>query len=452
MPPVASSFSIGRDLARRRQLFAVMLARAKHEATNKVPIPGISLVGRFFSYTRYLVMPFSSLKFVPYRINQTAPVLRASFRLLILSLSVALLAASPSIGQPRPTTESFDSLAKKAAEARDGDRLDEAVSLYKKALAMRPKWAEGWWSLGMLEYDSSNYGVAARAFRQFLPLAPKDGTANVMLGLCEFEMGEDAAALRHLEKGKELGIATNPQLRLVLLYHDGVLLLRAGQFKSAQTNLIGLCTQNMQGEDALQYLGLAFLRVAPKDMPSRATPGGQIVIRVGRAACLTGQKKYDEARQEYSALTQEYPEYPNIHYAYGRFLLDVNDAPGGIEEFKLELRNHPNDVNSRLEIAAAEYKLDSAAGLPYAEEAVKLNPRMPFAHYLLGLLYLDTDEYLKAIPELQIAEKSFPKDARVYFALGSAYSRAGRKQDAERARTKFQQLSEESPEESKASY
>jgi tetratricopeptide (TPR) repeat protein len=96
--------------------------------------------------------------------------------------------------------------------------------------------------------------------------------------------------------------------------------------------------------------------------------------------------------------------------------------------------------------------LDSAAGLPYAEEAVNLNPRMPFAHYLLGLLYLDTDNYLKAIPELEIAEKSFPKDAKVYFALGSAYSRGGRKQDAERARTKFQRLSKESPEESGASY
>ncbi|MGB7848632.1 MAG: tetratricopeptide repeat protein, partial [Candidatus Acidiferrum sp.] len=101
---------------------------------------------------------------------------------------------------------------------------------------------------------------------------------------------------------------------------------------------------------------------------------------------------------------------------------------------------------------AAEYKLDSAAGLPYAEEAVKLSPQLPFAHYLLGLLYMDTDNYQKAIPELEIAEKSFRKDAKVYFALGSAYSRAGRKQDAERARAVFQRLSKESAEESKASY
>lgn len=397
-------------------------------------------------------MPFSRREPMARHAEQTVRPSGACSRALLLLLNVLLLLPGSTLAQTKSSADSFEMIAKRAAEARDGDRLDEAVSLYRKALAMRPKWTEGWWSLGMLEYDRNNYGGAVRAFRQFLPLAPKDGTAQVMLGLSEFELGQDAAALKHLEEGKALGIATNPQLRLVTLYHEGILLLRAGQYKAAQTSLIGLCAKEMQGEDALQYLGLAFLRVAPKEMPPRDTPSGQIVLRVGRAACLTGQKKYDDARREYSALTQEFPEYPNIHYAYGRFLVDVNDAPGGIEEFKLELKNRPNDVNSRLEIAAAEYKLDSAAGLPYAEEAVKLNPRMPFAHYLLGLLYLDTDNYLKAIPELEIAEKSFPKDAKVYFALGSAYSRAGRRQDAERARTKFQRLSKESPEESGASY
>jgi tetratricopeptide (TPR) repeat protein len=71
---------------------------------------------------------------------------------------------------------------------------------------------------------------------------------------------------------------------------------------------------------------------------------------------------------------------------------------------------------------------------------------------LLGLLYLDVDEYRKAIPQLEIAEKAFPKDAKVYFALGSAYSRAGRRQDAEKARTIFQRLSQQSTGDGDAGY
>jgi predicted Zn-dependent protease len=228
--------------------------------------------------------------------------------------------------------------------------------------------------------------------------------------------------------------------------------LRAGRFKPAQLALGALCVQGVQADPALQSLGLAALRIFPRDAPPPNTPGAGIVLRVGRAACLTAVKKYDDAQQEFNALTQEYPNYPNIHYAFGQFFVDRDEVAAGIEQFKLEIKNHPEDVNSRLEIAAAEYKLDSGAGLPYAEEAVKLNPRQPFAHYLLGLLYLDTDNYQKAIPELEIATKAFPKDARIFFALGSAYSRAGRRQDAAQARAKFDRLNKQSDADSGASY
>jgi tetratricopeptide (TPR) repeat protein len=193
----------------------------------------------------------------------------------------------------------------------------------------------------------------------------------------------------------------------------------------------------------VQNLGLSFLRIPPQDAPARGTRDAEIVQRAGHAACLAAQKKFEEARQEFSALTFEAPHYKNIHYAFGRFLADMDDVPSAIGEFKRELRNYPDDLSSRLEIAVAEYKFDSAAGVPYAEQAVKLNPRVPSAHYLLGLLYLDTDRYQEAIPELEIAQKALPKDAKICFALGSAYARAGRKQDAARARAAFAELSKD---------
>jgi tetratricopeptide (TPR) repeat protein len=356
------------------------------------------------------------------------------------------------IPQAKSLPENFDSLSQRAAAARDSDRLDEAVVLYKKALALRPRWAEGWWSLGTLEYDRNNYHSAAIAFHKLLPLAPKDGTAHAMLGLCEFELGQDDAALKHLEQAKTLDVSSNPQLRLVLLYHDGILLLRANKFQSGQTVLSNLCKDSIPDEDVVKTLGWAVFRISPNTAPAEGTPGAQIIQRAGHAACITAQKKYDQARQEYSDLVTEYPDYPYIHYVFGKFLAESNDSAGAITEFQRELKNNPRDINSRLEIAATQYKLDSAAGIPYAEEAVQLNPHIPFAHYLLGLLYLDTDDYQKAIPQLEIAQQSFPKEAKVYFALGSAYSRAGRKLDAEKARAAFQRLSQESSEDSKASY
>jgi tetratricopeptide (TPR) repeat protein len=349
-------------------------------------------------------------------------------------------------------TESFDSVAKRAAAARDADQLDQAVALFKKALGMRPNWAEGWWSLGTLEYDRNHYKQAAEAFRRLLPLAPKDGTAYAMLGLCEYELGEDTAGLKHMDQAMQLGISTNSQLREVVLYHHGLLLMRAGKYQAAQTPLGALCQNSIPSKDVVNALGLATFRIPPGETPPDGSPGAEIVLRAGHAECISVQKKYDQAKQEYSALVAQYPDYPKLHYVYGKFLLETSDVPGAVAEFKQEIKNNPADINSRLEIAAAEYKINSAAGIPYAEEAVKLGPGLAFAHYLLGLLYLDVDEYLKAIPELEAAEKAFPKDAKVYFALGSAYSRAGRKPEAEKARAMFQKLSQGPEGDSKASY
>jgi len=87
-----------------------------------------------------------------------------------------------------------------------------------------------------------------------------------------------------------------------------------------------------------------------------------------RAACLTVQKKYDEAHKEYAELVAACADYPNIHYVYGKFLAESGDVPGAVSEFKQELHRNLRDINSRLEIAANEYKIDSAEGIPYAEE------------------------------------------------------------------------------------
>lgn len=369
----------------------------------------------------------------------------------VLCLSVAMARPAVCIAQSKPAAANFEAISKQASEARDAERLDEALKLYKQALALRPKWPEGWWSIGTIEYDRNNFQAAANALQRLLPLAPHDGTAHVMLGLAEFELGDDANSLKHITEGRALGLANDPQLRQVVLFHEGLLELRSSKFKTAQTTFTTLCLDGSPDPKILQNLGSSVLRLPANDAP-QSDQGREVVLRAGEAACLAGQKKYEEARGKFIALAAGYPDFPNIHYAAGRFLIEVNDVPAAVDQFQQEIKNNPDSVISRLEIAAAKYKLDSAAGIPYAEDAVRLNPNLPFAHYLLGLLYLDTDAYLKAIPELEIAQKAFPKEPKIYFALGSAYSRAGRNADAEKARATFLRLNQAPSEVSKPSY
>jgi len=366
-------------------------------------------------------------------------------RLLVILLLAGFLCLSldtacPQTKLPSPT---FATLSKQAAEARDADRLEEAAALYTRALALQPRWVEGWWSLGTLEYDQDHYAKAALDFEKVIALDSANGTAHAMLGLCQFELGKDAPALKNLLEAERLGVTKDEQLRRVALYHMGVLQLRAKKFGDAKETLGHLAVDRIRTKELTTGLGLAALLLRPQESPPEGTPGASVVERAGEAEVLLDSNEFDQAKQKYAELTSEFPDYPNLHFAYGRLLLETHETDEAIEEFQRELQRDPKNVNSMLEIAAVRRMTDSQGALKYAVEAVKLAPGLPFAHYLLGLLRLDTGDAAAAIPELEIAQKVFPKEAEVYFSLGNAYARAGRKADAAKAREEFARLKAE---------
>lgn len=365
---------------------------------------------------------------------------------LASGLASGLLAGAMRAQQPRSSPAqagAFRSLSARAIAARDAQQVDVAIPLFRKALALRPTWTEGWWSLATLDYDANRYDEAALAFQKVVHLDPRQGTARAMLGLCEFELNRDKQALADIEAGKALGVALDPQLRQVVLYHEGELLRRAGEFHAAQLPLSSLCLEGVRSPALVVTFGMAALRMRAPSPPAQDTAQFDVVQHVGRGACLTAQKDFDRARAEFEVAISKDARNPGVYDAYGESLLDAHDTGGAVRAFQQEIKLAPESVLPRLRIAAADYKVDSAAGLPYAEEAVRLAPKLPFAHYLLGLLLVDTGAYSKAIPHLEIAQRAFPKDARIDLSLGSAYAQVGRPRQAARAREEFLRLTRE---------
>jgi len=362
-----------------------------------------------------------------------------------LTAGLALLAWMLNPGSltsaPQNKRDSFDKLAERAKKASEENRLEEATSLYRKALAFRPRWAEGWWSLGTLRYDQNQYADAARAFEKLIVLQRENGTAHAMLGLCQFEMGKDETALKNLLAAERLRVLKDEQLRNVARYHLGVLQLRARRFGDANETLGQLAKEGVRTRELTNALGLAALLVKPQEAPPEGTAGASVIERAGEAEALVAAKNFEQAKLRYAQLASEFPDYPSLHFAYGRMLLAAMEPDEAVAEFLRELARDPQNVNSLLEIAAVRYKLDSADGVKYAEQAVKLAPQRPFGHYLLGLLYLDTQNFNRAISELETAKRSFTNLREVYFALGNAYARAGKKAEATRARADFTRLS-----------
>ena len=360
---------------------------------------------------------------------------------VILSLAAFLFLFSGNASpQTKAPSANFATLSKQAAEARDADRLDEAAALYTKALDLQPKWIEGWWSLGTIEYDQDQYAKAARDFEKLIALDAANGTAHAMLGLCQFELGKDESALKNLLEAERLNIVKDEQLRKVALYHLGVLQLRARKYGDAKESLDQLAKDGVRTKELITALGLAALLVRPQEAPPEGTAGASVIERAGEAEALLGARDFEQAKKTYAELTGDFPDYPNLHFAFGRLLLETNETDEAIEEFRKELKRDPQNVNSMLEIASVRYQVDSRDGLHYAEQAVKLAPRIPFAHYLLGVLRLDTGNAAGAVPELEIAQKAFPKEPRVYFSLGNAYARVSRKAEAAKARAEFSRL------------
>ncbi len=368
-------------------------------------------------------------------------------------LALAVFLITPGIrvlGQRRSDT--FSHLADRAAKASSENRLDEAIGLYHRALELRPQWEDGWWSLGTLEYDQDHYANAARAFEHLLVLKPTNGTAHAMLGLCQFELGKDDPALKNLLAADELGVVKDQQLRKVALFHMGLLQLRTKKFGGARETLGKLAADKIDTPELTQALGQAALLLTPNAAPAAGTPEASTVESVGKAEALLAHKDFSSARELYAEAVKVSPDFPNLHLAFGRCLLDAREVDDAVQEFQLELDRNPRNVNALLEIATARYQSDSKDGIEYAEEATKLAPGIPFAHYILGLLRLDAGDAEGSIPELEIANKAFPKEASVYFSLGKAYARVGRKEDAAKARSAFVRLNKDAASKGPSTY
>ena len=351
--------------------------------------------------------------------------------------------------QPAISQQDFDRLTAQADEARGGGRFDEAIGLYRKALGARPRWAEGWWLLATLLYERDDYAEAAKGFAQAAELQPKAGAAWAMLGLCEYRLGRYDAALGHLHRARRIGLANNPELIRVMIYHEGLLLNLRGDFETAHQRFGALAYEGLSSEDLLIALGLSALRIPVT--PAQVGPDHRdraLLRRVGWAEFQSAQKNRSDAQGEYERLIADFPKTPNVQYAFGRFLLNTRrDEEGALAAFQREIENAPDSAVARIQIAYLKLKSkEAAAGIPYVEEALKLSPRNAVGHYILGRLLFDAGQNDRSIKELEAARGLAPLAPNIHFALARAYTRANRKADADRARETFTRLNKQAEE------
>jgi tetratricopeptide (TPR) repeat protein len=333
----------------------------------------------------------------------------------------------------------FDRLVKLADEARAASRLGEALDLYGKALRIRSNWAEGWWYAGTILYDNDRYADARDAFRNLVALEPKRAHAWGMLGLCEFQTREYDRALASIQRGRSLGLSNNPEIESVVRYHAALLFTRFEQFEVAFEILSEFMRLGNESPKIIEAFGIVLLRLPflPNELPSDKR---EQVLIAGRAGFNMAARRLDEAHRAFNELLARYSEAPNVHYAYGVFMLN-QDSDTALEELRRELKSSPNHVPALLQMAFEYHKRgDFEAALPLAEKSAQLAPKSFPARNVLGRVLLKLGQVERAIKELEEGVRLAPESPEMHYALARAYTRVGRKQDAARERQTFQRL------------
>ena len=343
-------------------------------------------------------------------------------------------------GQAQTSASSFSDLQQRAEQARRSNNTEEQVTLYRKAVALRPAWGEGWWYLGTGLYELHRYQQALDAFQHLSRIDVKDGSSRALMGLCEFQLQHYPEALKHLFRAEQLGMGPNQEMVMTVNYHIVILLNLSGQFEWARDRLAPFSWLADVSDPIIEAVGINTLRmqILPADIPADKK---DLIMKAGRASwepSLAGHP--EQSIQTFLELIAQYPKEPNLHYAFGVRLLD-SDPEGALREFQKELEVNPSQVVARVQMVFLMLKRgDSEEALPLAREAIKLEPDYFLAHNALGRTLLAGGQTAAAIQELQTAVRLEPESPENHFDLAEAYRAAGRKAEAAKEQAEFQRI------------
>lgn len=333
----------------------------------------------------------------------------------------------------------FKKLSTDADAARQAGHLDDAVGLYRQALAIKPAWPEGLWGLGTSLYELEQFDPARDAFRRYIAIDDKNGNAWALKGLCEYRVKNYDTALSDLLQGRARGVTAGQQVAEVARYHTAVLSSRVERYEQALSILADFALEGNESPRVIEAMGIATMRLPmlPEELPGERR---EIVMMAGRARYFQSARMGAAAQNAFQELINRFPETPYVHYSYGVYLLS-EQPEAAIEEFKRELKVAPQNMWAKTQIAFALIRAgDFEAAKPWAQEAVAASPTEFVARNALGQVLLETGDVDGAIRELEAGVKLASDSPAMHFALARAYRRANRAADADREQAEFTRL------------
>jgi tetratricopeptide (TPR) repeat protein len=183
---------------------------------------------------------------------------------------------------------------------------------------------------------------------------------------------------------------------------------------------------------------------------ARNAPSSYQALELNAEAYET-QGKWEQAAQEYQKALAQNPDGPGIHFRIGRLLLSKpNPAPDVADqarrEFQAELRIDPSNAGAEYvlgELARHDQNWDEA--IQHFAKASKLDAGFGDAYLGLGQSLIAAKKFADAVPPLEAAVKLEPANPAAHYNLATAYSRSGRKAEADKEFAIHRQMTQKEP-------
>ena len=360
-----------------------------------------------------------------------------------MKLIAGTLLLATTIG-PSQAPQSFDQLSQAAKQAYEVNRDDEAMHLYAEAVKVRPDWSQGWWALGMINYEHDHYAECRDALNHMVVLDTAAVPGWAVLGLCEFGAKQYDPAFEHLKKAHMLVPPRTPggQLLDIADYHLALLLTRQGAFEVAQEVLMRVALRVRNNPEMMFAAGVASLRlpVLPSDLPAEQH---DLVQMAGRAFWDLATQPPEQAEADFKSLIAAYPKFPNVHYFYGTFLA-ARHPELCVPEFLAELQVDPESIPALVQLSLRYIVEGNAAeALKFAKEAVARSPESVGAQLALGEAMRASGDDIHALSAYQAAERLDPISPKIRLYLANAYRALGRPEDSRREQAEYSRLKSE---------
>jgi tetratricopeptide (TPR) repeat protein len=153
-----------------------------------------------------------------------------------------------------------------------------------------------------------------------------------------------------------------------------------------------------------------------------------------RGLAALKENRIEDALREFTAAERESPENARIRNFRGILLTQMGKNAEAAAEYQEAIRLDPllEDAYRNLGFLRwTEQQLPSAREA--LRQAVKLSPDDSFAHYYLGRVELDAQQYVQAFHELDISSQPLPADPGFLIQTATGYLALGRPENARKS-------------------